>query len=284
MTFFDVAAAARGALVTAGLSAETAARDADLLARDCAGWDLVTWLARRREIADASFIDRYRTLVARRVAREPMAYIRGFQEFWGRDFVVSSAALIPRPETELLVETALGFLVEHPTATVVDVGTGSGCIAVTLAAECAAARFFATDISAPALDVARANAVRLGVQQRITFIHGSDLDATPRPLDLVVANPPYVAEISRPALAPEVRDHEPAVALFGGVDGWREIRRLLTSASLALATDGRLMMEIGDGQCERIAEEVAAVPGLELIALLPDLQGIDRVAVVVRAA
>ena len=282
MTFHEAAAAARVALRQVGISPATAALDADLLARHAAGWDLATWSARRREAADASFEQRYAALIARRLTREPVAYIRGIQEFWGRDFEVCSSVLIPRPETELLVATASEYLHAHPDALVVDVGTGSGCIAITLSLEHPSAKLFAVDLSDEALTIARRNAERLGAAPRVTFARGSYLSGTPTPVDLIVSNPPYVAATDRPAIPPEVKDFEPEMALFGGDDGLRDIKALLAQSVTALAADGVLMMEIGDGQYERVVAEIRTVPSLVLETMHADLQSIPRVAVVRR--
>jgi release factor glutamine methyltransferase len=278
VTFYQASVRARGLLVEAGLRPETATLDADLLARHALGWDHATWLARRTETATDDFHARYDALITRRRNREPVAYIRGVQEFWGRDFLVSPAVLIPRPETELLIELAGDFLKTHPDARIVDVGTGSGCIAVTLALEHPASTVYAVDISEAALSVARDNAARLGAAGRVTFVHGSLLAAVPRPIDLIVTNPPYVAERDKRGLSREVRDHEPAVALFGGDDGWREIRTLLREVPDALAGDGLMLMEMGYGQYEHLERELKAVPDVILSTISSDLQGIPRVA------
>ena len=281
MTCLVAATRARARLIDAGLQASTAVLDADLLARHAADWDLATWLARRTEPADDAFVARYEPLVERRLRREPVAYIRGVQEFWGREFHVTSDVLIPRPETELLIEQAAVFLTEHPDAVVVDIGTGSGCIAITLALEHPGADVTAIDISEPALTVARGNAARLGAE-RVRFVHGSLLAQAPRPIDLIVANPPYVAERDRPGLSPEVREHEPSIALFGGHDGWRYVRAILRAAPDALAVAGCLMMELGYGQSEQLAEEVEQAGRLRLQGIAQDLQGIPRLALVTR--
>ena len=198
MTYFEAAARARAALTDGGLLPQTAAFDADLLARHVAGWSLATWLARRSEQIDDTFADQYEHVIQRRLQREPVAYIRGVQEFWNREFLVTRSVLIPRPETELLVETANRFLQDRPQARIVDVGTGSGCIAITLALENPAADVFGVDISVAALEVAAANAERYGVSGRVRFVHGAYLADCPQPVDLIVANPPYVAERDRP--------------------------------------------------------------------------------------
>ncbi len=282
MTFQEAASRARARLIEAGLQPSTAALDADLLARHAVGWDLATWLARRTEPAGEAFHETYEPLVERRLTREPVAYIRGVQEFWGREYRVTPDVLIPRPETELLIEQAAVFLTAHPHAVVVDIGTGSGCIAITLALEHPAADVYAIDISEPALAVARQNAARLGAE-RVRFLHGSHLAHAPRPIDLIVANPPYVAERDKPGLSPEVREHEPAIALFGGHDGWRDVRAILKAAPDALSTDGSLMMELGYGQSERLADEVGQAGRLVLRQIAADFQGIPRLAVITRA-
>jgi release factor glutamine methyltransferase len=281
VTFHEAALRARDALREVGISPATAAMDADLLARHATGWDLATWISRRAEPADAGFLEQYAALIARRQTREPVAYIRGVQEFWGRDFEVRSGVLIPRPETELLVETAIEFLNAHSTATVVDVGTGSGCIAITLALEHPAATVHAIDISEDALAVARQNAGRLGAHS-VRFIKGSYLAAAPTDLDLIVSNPPYVAATARPAIPPEVKDFEPSVALFGGDDGLRDIRILLEQSTTSLARDGKLIFEMGDGQYEQVEDEISRMQLLQLEEMRDDLQGIPRVAVVRR--
>jgi release factor glutamine methyltransferase len=281
VTFHELAAAARETLRAAGVSTATARLDADLLARHALGWDQAHWLAHRDEPADAAFEARYAALVARRTTREPVAQIRGVQEFWTREFTVSPAVLTPRPETELLVEVASAYLATRPTALVVDVGTGSGCIAITLALEHPGVTVHATDISGEALTVARQNAVRLGAM-RVQFHEGSYLASVPSPLDLIVSNPPYVAARSAPALAPEVRVYEPSVALFGGDDGLRDVRALLHAAREALADEGRLVFEIGYDQAEHMADEVMRVGDLVVMDIREDLQGIPRVVTVQR--
>jgi release factor glutamine methyltransferase len=282
VTFHELAAAARATLEAAGVSSTTARFDADLLARHALGWDLAHWLAHRDEPADAAFQTRYARLLARRATREPVAQIRGVQEFWGREFIVSPDVLTPRPETELLVDVASACLAERPAALAVDVGTGSGCIAISLALEHPAVTMHATDISGPALTVAQQNARRHGAGH-VRFHEGSYLASVPLPLDLIVSNPPYVADTAAPALAPEVRVYEPSVALFGGDDGLRDVRALLRAAREALADEGRLVFEMGYDQSEHIAEEVARVGGLAVTDVRDDLQGIPRVVTVRRA-
>jgi release factor glutamine methyltransferase len=287
VTFRQHLAAARARLRAAGIPAPEAAFDAELLARHVLGWDRAAFLARAVDSAPAGFAAAYEPLVARRARREPVAYIRGRQEFLGRDFAVSAAVLIPRPETELIVEEALGqFTVQRSRFTgagcrIADIGTGSGCLAVSLALEIPGAEVTATDISEAALELARTNADRQGV--RIVFRRGSLLAGAAGPFDLIVSNPPYVAERDRPSLAPEVRDREPASALFAGADGLDVIRQLVPAAAAALAPGATLLIEIGAGQHEPVAAIVAATPGLSLTRLRHDLQDIPRVAVILSA-
>ena len=282
VTIYEHAVAARATLEAAGISTRTAWLDADLLARHALGWDQARWLTHRDETADATFVDRYHALIARRVRREPVAQIRGVQEFWGREFHVSPAVLTPRPETEILIEIAGEYLRTQPSARVADVGTGSGCIAITLALDHPAARIDATDISSDALTMARHNAERLGASG-VRFHLGPFLAGVPRPIDLIVSNPPYIASTVASALAPEVREYEPAVALFGGEDGLHAVRALLGESGEALSTNGLLVLEVGYDQGDTVATAVHATDNLELVEVRDDLQGIPRVVLARRA-
>ena len=279
MTIAEHVALARRALEEAGVPAPEAAFDAELLARAVLVWDRATFLTRRRETPDRSFDAAYAMLLARRASREPVAYILGEREFWGLSFEVTRDVLIPRPETELIVEEALAaFGGGPPPALVIDVCTGSGCLAVTLAREFGGADVIATDISAAALEVARRNAQRHGMSGRIEFRIADLLDGIPRRADLVVANPPYVARRDAMALAPEVRDHEPQVALFAGDDGLEVYRRLLPAARERLTRDGKLVLEVGVDQADPVAA-LAETAGLRLDHTRQDLQRITRTMV-----
>jgi release factor glutamine methyltransferase len=215
-----------------------------------------------------------------------MAYLYGGQEFYGRMFEVTSAVLIPRPETELIVEAALQrFPDDRAVLHIADIGTGSGCLAITLAKERPAARVLATDISKAGFLVAQQNANRYGVEDRVIFAFGDLLEASQATFnlfDLVVSNPPYVPDGDRAALQPEVRDYEPANALFAGPDGLAVIRRLIPAAEARLKTGGSLIFEIGAGQDAAVAELIAAAPGLRMVGLRHDLQGIPRTVVAER--
>ena len=202
-----------------------------------------------------------RDLVQRRAAREPLQYILGTACFCGLELEVTPEVLVPRPETELLAERAWEFLLAHPapgpnSPQVLDFGTGSGCLAITLAKKCPAAQILAVDVSEAALGVARRNAVRHGVSDRIQFYLGNGFDALPGKIlfDLLVSNPPYIASAEVNKLEPEVRDHEPRAALDGGPDGLDFLRRLAEQAPTFLARGARLMMEFGDGQEKAVRE------------------------------
>lgn len=264
-----------------------AALDAELLARDALEWDRATWVARQHEPAPPAFDAAYRPLVERRAAREPVAYIRGRQEFYGREFRVSPDVLIPRPETELVIDEALMLLpalgYSRPLR-VIDIGTGSGCLAVTLALEYPRARYVATDVSPAALALARENAERLRAADRIAFVQGAYFAGERGPFNLIVTNPPYVAEADRGTLQPEVGTHEPALALFSGADGLRDAREIIRQAAGVLHDDGSLLMEIGDGQRAAVAAAVADIEGLAVVRMRADLQRIPRVAVIRRCS
>ncbi len=275
-------ARAAAALESAGLDAVNARQDAAVLARHALGWDLAYWLGHQRDDAPGRFEPAFAPLVARRAAREPVAYITGEREFYGRPFTVSPAVLIPRPETELLIEAALTYAARFREPRIVDVGTGSGCIAVTIAAELHRAAVAATDISAAALEVAAANAARHGVADRIEFRRGAFFAGITGPVDLVLSNPPYVSDRDRAAMAPEVEGHEPSEALFGGGDGLDCVRSLIALTPGCLRAGGVAIFEFGFGQAAHLKELVACQPDLRVLEILADLQGIPRVAIVNR--
>ena len=280
-TLFQLVIGARERFIRAGIPPDQAAIDAEVLARHATGWDRPTYLTRRDEPALAAVASSYDNAITRRERREPVAYITGTREFWGLDFHVTPAVLIPRPETEFVVEAALGRLNDRTRAwRIADVGTGSGCLAVALAHELSRAQVTAIDISSEALDVARRNARRLGVEARVSFVETSLLERVPGPFDLIVANPPYVPASHAPTLSPDVRDHEPRPALYGhGEDGLDEIRALLAQAPSRLVEGGVLLMEFGFGQGDAVRAALADVPGLRLVQVLRDLQGHERTLV-----
>jgi release factor glutamine methyltransferase len=273
---------ARQIFMRAGIDADEAALDAEVLARHVLGWDRAALVARWREGAPESFDEHFQPLITRRASREPVAYLVGHREFWNLDFEVTPDVLIPRPETELIIEEALKHAREVCLPReIVDVGTGSGCIAIALARELPSACVTGTDISIAALDVARRNAERHGVAQRIRFVNAYLLDDV-APVDLIVSNPPYIPAGDAPGLQPEVGQYEPAGALFGGPgDGLELVRRLLASAGAHLADEGRLMIEFGFGQ-EAPLREAALDAGWHVVRICNDLQAIPRVAILRR--
>ena len=217
-----------------------------------------------------------RPLVARRREREPVAYILGYRDFYGRRFEVNPAVLIPRPDTETLVEHALACIPEDSACRVLDVGTGSGAIAVTIAAERPLALVTATDISNAALEVASRNAERLEVDSRIRF-ERADLLSGAEQYDVIVSNPPYIAQSEMATLQAEVRKHEPVIALEAGEDGLDVVRALLAAAEPATATSAQMLIEIGAGQAESVVSFAAEHAAWQLVAVYPDLNRIERV-------
>jgi release factor glutamine methyltransferase len=214
----------------------------------------------------------FRRLIARRLNGEPSAYITGKREFYGRDFQVNPHTLIPRPESELLVETALRIAQHHRVSTIADIGTGGGAIAITLALELPKARIYATDISPTALEVALANCRRHGLTDRVILLAGDMLEPLPEPVDLIVANLPYV---QRDEIAPD--SFEPPIALDGGISGMEIIARLCRQAKGRLSDDGTILLEIGQGQSETITGLLHRLFPNGAVEVLPDLGGIERV-------
>jgi release factor glutamine methyltransferase len=252
--------------------------EAELLVAHALGLDrLQLFLALDRPLVPAE-IERARELLQRRARREPTAYLTGRREFYGREFAVDRRVLIPRPETELLIDLAREWHARREADSepvrVLDCGTGSGCLAITAALELEASRVVAVDVSREALEVARVNAERLGAAVELVAADGPEELAGA--FDLILANPPYVTVEETAALDPEVREHEPAVALFappGDPDHW--LQRLVRFAAERLAPGGLALVEIGASQAPR-APALAAEAGLDA-RLSPDLAGIPRV-------
>lgn len=244
------------------------------------------WLIIHR---DESLDEAHRTLfedaVSRRARREPLQYITGKQEFWGLEFSVTPDVMIPRPETELVVEAALKIIqTTGSKATIIDLCAGSGCISVSLAKETAASLIFATDKSDRALAVARENARKHGVSDRIRLLEG-DLFGPLAGLDLhgmadiIVSNPPYVRFGDLPALQPEVRDFEPELALISGPEGTEIQQRIVATAPEFLKKYGALIMEMGQGQSDTLMRIVNDTHRYEIPEIMKDLAGIERVIV-----
>jgi release factor glutamine methyltransferase len=229
-----------------------------------------------------------RGLIERRVGREPLQYILGTQEFCGLEFDVNQAVLIPRPETELLVDYVAQRIPAERQATIVDVCTGSGCIAVAVARLRPRARVIATDLSTPSLEVARRNAARHAVCERITWLEGDLLEplagrGLEGRIDVIVSNPPYISEADWATLQPEVRLFEPRGALVAGPRGTELHERLLQEAGRYLPPGGALIMEIGAGQARAMRRIVDQIPGYRFHRLVYDEAGLERVVIVERA-
>lgn len=285
MNLRDKIAGARARLVAAGIDSGEAGRDAVLLARHVLGWDRATIYANYDDTPAQEVLDRFDAAIERRARREPVAYIRGVQEFWNRDFIVSPEVLIPRPETELLIEEFLARLpIDAPARPrrVADIGTGSGVLAVTAAAERPSIEVIATDISGGALHVAHENAGRYGVSDRIAFRESAYLIGATGVFDFILANPPYVTEYEYQRLAPEIREYEPASALVAGEDGFRDIRQIVDLGTAYLAPGGTMLIEIGHEQADAVVDLVMSLPALRLAGISNDLQNIPRVAVIER--
>ena len=241
---------------------------------------------RDRLLASTELAD-VKGLVQRRVGREPLQYIFGTQEFCGLEFHVNPAVLIPRPETELLVEYVAQRISVEQSTTIVDVCTGSGCIAVAIARQRPRARLIATDLSSRSLDVARQNAIRHSVGERIIWLEGNLLGALAGQklegqVDVIVSNPPYIAEADWATLQPEVRLFEPRGALVAGPQGTELHERLLQEACRYLSPGGALILEIGAGQARAIRQIVEQISGYRFHRLVYDEAGLERVVIVER--
>ena len=256
-------------------------REANSLLMHATGRDHAFLITHADDELTAEQLSTFQDSLKRRAAGEPFQYIAGRQEFYGLEFEVTPDVLIPRPETELLVETALALLKATEAPLLCDVGTGSGCVAVTLLHELRGARGLALDISPAALAVAARNAARHGVEERLRLLVSDCFDALRSGehaglrFDLVASNPPYVAESEIEGLQREVRDHEPRVALTPGGDGLAVIRRLVAEAPRFLEPGGHLLLEIGFDQHERVGALID--PSVwTLLDIHRDLQGIPR--------
>jgi len=260
-------------------------RDAELLLAHLLSTDRGGLLVRRDDLLAAALATRYERWIERRGAREPLQHVIGEQAFFGFEFKVDRRALVPRPETELLVEIASALDLPDG-ARIADLGTGSGCIAVSLARLRPDLVIHALDRSEEALELARENAVLNGVLERISFVCADLCDAPAEwqgALDLVVSNPPYVSEAECTVLEPEVRDHDPREALVAGPTGYEVYRTLIPAACELLRRDGWLLLELGQGQDDTL-RDLAVGAGFEEIRVLPDLRGIPRVLQAVKRA
>ena len=274
---------ATASLSKAGI--ESALLDAELLLAEALGLDRSMLYLHYEAPLEARAEERFRSLLARRVDGEPAAYITGRREFWSLDFLVTPAVLVPRPETEMLVEVAVGLFeadsqISDRKFQILDLGTGSGAISISLAKEIANAEVWATDVSSDALGIARANARRHGVEEKIQFLHGDlfePVSARGEIFDLIVSNPPYVRSDEIDALPCDVRDFEPRVALDGGADGLDFYRRIIPGALRYLTMGGFLAVEIGADMGEDVARLFTDAGGYAPPQLYRDLAGKERI-------
>ena len=256
--------------------------DAELLLRHALGKDRAWILVHMQDRLDDDGQCSFERSIERRKLREPIQHITGSQEFWGLPFTVTRDVLIPRPETEFVVEAALTAVSRNSTPVIVDLCTGSGCIAICLAKELAKALVFATDRSDRALHVAQENARLNGVADRIRFLEGDlfgpleELDLLGR-IDCIVANPPYVRASDLAALQPEVKDFEPAMALVAGPEGTEIAERIILQAPEYLRPGGALIMEMGVGQAEVLKNIIEEMRQFGPVGIVKDLAGIERV-------
>lgn len=249
-------------------------REARLLLRWASGLSAAAFSAALAEPSPADEQARFLDGVTRRARREPFSHISGTRPFWGREFLVTGDVLDPRPETETLIAEAI----RHPFRTVLDLGVGSGCILLTLLSERPAAVGLGVDLSVDALEVARRNAATLGLSARVQFQQGHWLQDVSGTFDLVVSNPPYIAEDEMDGLAPEVRDYEPAIALTPGGDGLDAYRDISARIGSVLAPGGRVVVEIGPTQAGAVSDLLRR-GGLTCDAPVPDMDGRDRVII-----
>jgi release factor glutamine methyltransferase len=264
----------------ARLRSGNTALEARCLVETACGLDRASLIASADQPLGHEPAKRLAAFAARRLAGEPLARILGMREFWGLDFGLSTATLEPRPETETLVSAALRLCAAAPGPRhcwrILDLGTGSGCVAISLLSELENARALAIDRSEHALATARENALRLGVGERVSFVAGDWTACLSGTFDIIVSNPPYVASADIGGLAAEVRDHDPHLALDGGPDGLDCHRSIVKGIAGLLSPRGRLFLEIGAGQ-EEAMRDLLASEGLVEIRTDRDLAGIPRV-------
>ena len=272
MNLKQALAHARKFLADSGI--EDASFEGELLLRHVLGISRAQLYASLDQELDPSHETSLNRLMERRKHGEPSAYITGHREFYGLDFYVDRRVLIPRPESELLVERAIHLAQNHPITTIADIGTGCGAIAVSLAKNLPGVKIYATDISAPALEVARANCRKHGVMDSINLLPGDMLEALPEPVDLIIANLPYVRESDLPLTGP--LSFEPMLALNGGPDGLARIDRLCHQAGDRLRPGGSLLLEIGRGQGEAITASLRNIFPAARIEVIRDLSGLER--------
>jgi len=278
VTLAEALHAAQARIREAGI--DDAELEAEVLLRHVLGLDRAHLYARLLETIDGEESAAFQRLVERRLAHEPTAYIVGHREFYGIDLEVTPDALIPRPETELLVDEALRVAPPAGPCAIADVGTGCGAIAVALAIHLPQAAIYGVDSSERALALAARNVGRLGLASRVCLLHGDLLDPLAEPVDVIVANLPYVKTSDWEALPPEIHEHEPREALDGGPDGTVGLERLLHAAASRLRPGRCLLAEIGWDQGERLSTVARMLFPTARIDVKKDLAGLDRILVV----
>ena len=283
MTLTETLNSASITLSTAGIA--NARLDAEVLLSHIIHKDRIWLITHRDDVLDDKNQRDFDEAIERRSKREPLQYIIGNQEFWGLEFKVTPDVLIPRPETELIIEAALEIVQDrNQRVRIIDLCTGSGCIAISLAKELAGAHVIATDASENALAVARENTRDHGVADRIRYLEGDlfeplkELDIRGQ-IDIIVSNPPYVRESDLPALQSEVKDYEPLMALIAGPEGTEMAQRIIKHATEYLKKNGALIMEMGLGQSEALTRMTEATGAYGKPEVLKDLAGIERVIV-----
>lgn len=232
---------------------DTAALDARLLLQAATGLSHADIIADPDQLVREDHHEAFSAYLKRRLKAEPVSRILGVREFYGRDFKVTPAVLDPRPDTEVLVDAALGWAKTHPVSRLLDLGTGTGILAVTLLAEWPGSTAVAVDVSSGALAVAADNAKRLGVSERLTLVESSWFGSVEGTFDLIVSNPPYIREVDIAGLAPDVTDYDPHLALTGGADGLDPYRHISASARAFLRPGGAVFVEIGEGQAQDVS-------------------------------
>lgn len=273
MTFKEALSYAREILTTQDI--EDAPLESELLLRHALQISRVElYLDPKRKLTPEQE-ETFLSLIKRRLSLEPTAYITNNREFYGLDFYVDSRVLIPRAESELLVDEALMLAQNYSLATIADIGTGCGAIAISLALNLPQAKIYATDISTPALEVARLNCQRYGVSRRIELLQGSLLEVLPQPVDLVVANLPYVKKSELRQMSD--KNSEPLLALDGGSDGLEKTRELVSQLKDKLSPKGYLLLEIGFNQARAATSFFKSRFPQASIEVIPDFGGIDRV-------
>ncbi len=277
MTLGEALAQAAKDLAANGI--DDARLEAELLLRHILGLDRVALYTSLEQTVTPEQAAAFSALIQRRITREPAAYITGHKEFFGLDFQLARSVLIPRPETELLVEKAIDLAgtVFTQSCLIADVGTGCGAVAVALAVNLPHARIYATDISSAALEISSSNCLRHDVSDRVTLLQGDLLGPLPEPVHLIVANLPYVRRSELVELSPEISKFEPHLALSGGADGLRMIGRLMGQAGRNLLPSGAVLLEIAHDQGQAVCEMARRYFPDSEIGVVVDFSGLDRV-------